>query len=144
MEFPAVTLALIAIPCVIGLGAGWLSYRKRMRDLLAGLERHLREEAAERQAQRLRCCCEDCDIKAHGGLRTKMSVCPECGDKRCPRAAHHDPGCDTTLTAMHPSPPPASRYIARLGNGGVVLFAQERINERERHAQYQNNLDGAD
>jgi predicted RNA-binding Zn-ribbon protein involved in translation (DUF1610 family) len=52
-----------------------------------------RQQGVELQAYQLRCWCEDCDIKVHGGLRTKMSVCPECGDKRCRRAAHHDFPC---------------------------------------------------
>jgi hypothetical protein len=89
MEAVALALALVAL----GLGAGWLSYRLRMRDLLAGLERSLRLEAEARQAQRLRCWCEDCDLQAHGGMRSQMSVCPDCGDKRCSRAAHHDFPC---------------------------------------------------
>lgn len=92
MEAVAMISALVAL----GLGAGWLSYRLRMRDLLAGLEKDLRREFAERQVRRLQCWCEDCDIKAHGGLRTKMSLCPECGDKRCSRAAHHDLPCVKT------------------------------------------------
>ncbi len=93
MELVVAALAAIAL----GLGGGWLSYRMRMRDLLAGLERHLRLEAEARQATRLRCWCEDCDLKAHGGLRSKMSVCPDCGDQRCSRAAHHDLPCSKTL-----------------------------------------------
>lgn len=89
MEAVALTLALVAL----GLAVGGLSYRLRMRDLLAGLERHLRLEAEARQAQRLRCWCEDCDLQAHGGMHSQMSVCPDCGDKRCSRAAHHDLPC---------------------------------------------------
>jgi hypothetical protein len=85
---------LFLLPLVAaGLAGGWLSYRLRFAPLMRSLEAHLREEAAERQAKRLRCWCEDCDLKAHGGLRSKMSVCPDCGDKRCSRAAHHDLPC---------------------------------------------------
>lgn len=36
------------------------------------------------------CWCESCDIKANDGLRSRMSLCPKCGDKRCARAVHHD------------------------------------------------------
>lgn len=43
-EVLAITLAVIAI----GLGAGWLSYRMRIRDLLGGMEQYVREEAAAR------------------------------------------------------------------------------------------------
>jgi hypothetical protein len=57
-----------------------------------------RQQGVELQAHQLRCWCEDCDIKVHGGLRTKMSVCPECGDKRCRRAAHHDFPCSMKVT----------------------------------------------
>ena len=97
---------LFLLPLVaVGLAGGWLSYRLRFAPLMRSLEKHLREEAAERQAQRLRCWCEDCDLKAHGGLRSKMCVCPECGDKRCPRAAHHDLPCSKTpnVRANRPS-----------------------------------------
>lgn len=40
------------------------------------------------------CWCEACDL-AQGELlgRTRMSVCPQCGDKRCPRAKTHDAVC---------------------------------------------------
>ena len=54
-----------------------------------------RQKALEGLAPQMRCWCEDCDVNAHGGLRTRMSVCPECGDKRCRRAAHHDFPCST-------------------------------------------------
>jgi len=43
-----------------------------------------------------RCWCETCDVSANGGLRSRMSVCPQCGDKRCPRAEHHDNVCSKT------------------------------------------------
>lgn len=42
----------------------------------------------------LTCWCEACDL-AQGELlgRTRMAICPNCGDKRCPRAIHHDAVC---------------------------------------------------
>lgn len=40
------------------------------------------------------CWCEACDVEANHGLRTRMSVCPSCGDKRCSMAAHHGFACD--------------------------------------------------
>lgn len=43
------------------------------------------------------CWCEDCDVKANEGLRSRMSLCPECGDKRCPRAKSHDAACPKGL-----------------------------------------------
>lgn len=79
-----------------GFAGGWLSYRLRFAPLLRSLEQHLRERDEQRQAMRLICWCEDCDIKAHGGLRTKMSVCPECGDKRCQHAQQHGNACQRT------------------------------------------------
>lgn len=39
------------------------------------------------------CHCEACDEAANGGLRSRMSLCPQCGDKRCPRAEHHASVC---------------------------------------------------
>ena len=40
-----------------------------------------------------KCWCMDCDLKANGGLRSRMSLCPECGNKRCPRAEDHREDC---------------------------------------------------
>jgi len=45
------------------------------------------------------CWCESCDTAANHGLRTRMSVCPDCGDKRCPRAAQHGNECCKTPNA---------------------------------------------
>lgn len=39
------------------------------------------------------CWCESCDMAANAGIRTRMSVCPACGDKRCPRAQLHSNEC---------------------------------------------------
>ena len=44
-----------------------------------------------------KCWCEACDINLNG-WRTRMSVCPECGDKRCARAERHDQACSTAHT----------------------------------------------
>jgi hypothetical protein len=40
------------------------------------------------------CWCACCDLAANNGLRSKMSVCPGCGDKRCPHAEHHSNQCN--------------------------------------------------
>ena len=40
-----------------------------------------------------KCWCMKCDLNANGGLRSRMSLCPECGDKRCPRAEDHREDC---------------------------------------------------
>lgn len=40
------------------------------------------------------CWCAACDSAASPfGMPTRMSLCPKCGDKRCPRAQHHDSDC---------------------------------------------------
>lgn len=38
-----------------------------------------------------RCWCETCRPVTIGDMR--MVVCPECGNKRCPKATHHDNPC---------------------------------------------------
>ncbi len=51
------------------------------------------------------CWCEKCDLAQGNPFgRTRMSLCPECGDKRCPRAKHHDNACARTSarTAARP------------------------------------------
>lgn len=37
------------------------------------------------------CWCETCRPVTLGDMR--MVVCPECGNKRCPKATHHDNAC---------------------------------------------------
>lgn len=39
------------------------------------------------------CWCETCDLAANAGFRSRMSLCPTCGNKRCPRATYHDHAC---------------------------------------------------
>lgn len=48
------------------------------------------------------CWCETCDIAANGGLRTRMSLCPTCGNKRCPRSNHHDNACTNSNAPGQP------------------------------------------
>lgn len=44
------------------------------------------------------CWCETCDMAANGGFRSRMSLCPSCGDKRCQRSIHHINACDKEPT----------------------------------------------
>lgn len=39
------------------------------------------------------CWCEACDVASNQGWRTRMSLCPACGDKRCPRSLDHVQAC---------------------------------------------------
>ena len=41
------------------------------------------------------CWCARCDME-HNVTRTRMSVCNQCGDKRCPRAEDHRNECHET------------------------------------------------
>ena len=41
------------------------------------------------------CWCARCDME-HNVMRTRMSVCDKCGDKRCPRAEDHRDECRET------------------------------------------------
>lgn len=54
------------------------------------------EQRLEAARDAIKCWCEHCDTAANGGLRTRMSVCPDCGDKRCQRALHHGNECSKT------------------------------------------------
>jgi len=42
------------------------------------------------------CWCERCDIQANA-IRTRMWICPECGDKRCEKARFHGNRCSTKM-----------------------------------------------
>lgn len=73
-----------------------------MRDEDAAVMARARQEAAFAEAfpvisgLRLKspdCWCEDCDVKANGGMRSRMSLCPSCGDKRCPASSNHGNDC---------------------------------------------------
>lgn len=46
------------------------------------------------------CWCEACDIAANGPFRSRMSLCPACGDKRCPRAKDHRENCSNPAQAQ--------------------------------------------
>lgn len=54
-------------------------------------------EHADWLARATQCWCASCDRLTNCGLRSKMSICPQCGDKRCPRAENHANDCGTTL-----------------------------------------------
>ena len=42
-----------------------------------------------------KCWCAACDKAAHHGMRTHMSVCPQCGSKRCEKALNHQAECSS-------------------------------------------------
>lgn len=48
------------------------------------------------------CWCETCDTTANSGLRSRMSLCPDCGNKRCPKATHHDNACTNSNAPGQP------------------------------------------
>ena len=58
------------------------------------------------------CWCTACDVAANGGARSRMSVCPQFGNKRCPRAAQHDNAC----TGSNEPGQPGSSYPAPASN----------------------------
>lgn len=39
-----------------------------------------------------KCCCHRC-LREHGLVRVFMVLCPECGNKRCPKASDHNLAC---------------------------------------------------
>lgn len=46
------------------------------------------------------CWCEACDIAANGPFRSRMSLCPACGEKRCPRSKDHRENCGNPAQAQ--------------------------------------------
>jgi hypothetical protein len=67
----------------------------------AALAAAIKEELAKPEQKPIAvvpCWCEACDVAANGH-RSRMSTCPECGDKRCPRAKHHDAKCTKPVPA---------------------------------------------
>lgn len=38
------------------------------------------------------CCCHRC-LKERGEMRAFMVLCPDCGNKRCPKASDHSLAC---------------------------------------------------
>lgn len=61
------------------------------------------------EGQEAKCGCHKC-VKARDALKppservfgTRMIVCPECGNKRCPRAADHNNICTHSNEAGQP------------------------------------------
>ena len=62
------------------------------------------KEIAERRAKQHSpaCWCETCDTAANNGVRSRMSLCPDCGNKRCPKATHHDNACTNSNAPGQP------------------------------------------
>lgn len=52
------------------------------------------------------CKCTACSIETNVRFPTRMIVCVECGNKRCPRALHHSNDC----TNSNEPDQPESRY----------------------------------
>lgn len=63
-----------------------MSDGRHPRDVLRGFI-----QLASKPARR-KCWCATCD-EAENLCRTRMSLCPNCGDKRCPRAEFHGNEC---------------------------------------------------
>lgn len=53
-----------------------------------------------------KCWCEKCDLEEHT-FRSRMSTCPSCGRKRCPRAKDHRNDCAGTAVKESLTPQPA-------------------------------------
>lgn len=55
-------------------------------------------------------CCRKCFVMTSTGMqrlfRDRMLLCPECGNKRCPKASDHDLAC----TGSNESGQPGSAY----------------------------------
>ena len=85
---------LVILPAAIGLAV--LSFGNRWLRGQWAADDAWREHMRQRDAARIACWCENCDMMAHSNIRTRMSVCPDCGDKRCSRAAHHSLECSKT------------------------------------------------
>ena len=52
-------------------------------------ERQMIERAAEKAGA---CPCYRC-LRERGGVRYRMILCPDCGNKRCPKASDHSLAC---------------------------------------------------
>ena len=68
----------------------------RLAPFVGGLGKAILQEliedmAAAPQPQK-KCWCAACDM-AKNVIQTGMALCPECGDKRCPKAMRHDAAC---------------------------------------------------
>ena len=51
-------------------------------------------------------CLDDPNLGFANPVMTRMVVCPECGNKRCPKATHHDHEC----TGSNEPGQPGSNY----------------------------------
>lgn len=71
---------------------------------------NIRIEHGERNSPLSACECYSCLNKPELGMAnptfSRMVVCPKCGNKRCPKATHHDNAC----TGSNASGQKGSRY----------------------------------
>lgn len=79
-------LARSSFESAMAFGVDLNSYTKLAKHVWEKMRAH---PQATEPAQR--CWCETCRPVALGDMR--MVVCPECGNKRCPKATHHDNAC---------------------------------------------------
>ena len=72
------------------------SLHARVQELEAQRNLALAKQAWDRGIKSPECHCEACDIAANSGRRSRMSLCPQCGNKRCPRASSHSNACTSS------------------------------------------------
>jgi hypothetical protein len=66
---------------------------KRIKKRLTVLKEKLLQTIIERQSN-LKCWCQECCKKETGEYNaTRVVVCPDCGNKRCPKSSNHKLEC---------------------------------------------------
>jgi DNA-directed RNA polymerase subunit RPC12/RpoP len=80
-------------------------------------------------------CCHSCFNKSGQVFLDRMILCPECGNKRCPKASHHDLPCTTSNEPGQPgsvytAPQPEQEPVAWLDGPHLVvrLDMRNRLN----------------
>ncbi len=74
-----------------------LGYKPMLSELADAIKAKLAELSKDAEQHLRGCWCEFCNMKANGGLRTRMSICPNCGDKRCDKAKYHESNCTQAI-----------------------------------------------
>lgn len=85
------------------------------------------EQAAQQRKPVNKYCCHLCFNKSGQMFLDRMILCPECGNKRCPKATHHDQPC---TNSNEPGQPGSIYTTPQPPRGEAKLKAKNECKEK--------------
>ena len=83
---------------------------------IAAIDEALAEQPAQQQEPVNKYCCHLCLNKSGQMFLDRMILCPECGNKRCPKATYHELPCTNSnepgqTGSIYTSPQPSKPWV---------------------------------